>query len=203
MEGQVEGMGVGSVGSAVVCGGSQAGSRQLRRGDRGWQPFRGSVVYEEDGRVESGTGSGDSLRCSTGDANGLGRPKRSLSEWKVAKFKLRLRLDVWARIITFRAEVPGEMFPPLFQLEEGRRDWRKGHYGGHVNGLMSEFVEIERAVALVPELVRGIWIRMYGGRSVMSRTRAIKIVAGDCDARLVAEAVNRWESELCWELGLI
>lgn len=199
-----EEVGAGSVGTAVLCRGSGTGAGQSECVDRVGGSGGGSVVHEESARVGGRRVPVETLRREAVLANGVGWPKMNPAQWNSVKFELRLRLDTWARIIVFRAQNPGELYPQMAHWEERSPGWKKRHPGAMVNALMSEFVEIETALRDVPGVIQGIWLRMYGGASVIKDHRkVIRTVAGDCDVEGMMVAVNAWEARVADRLGIL
>lgn len=198
-----EEVGASSVGSKVVCGGVGFGSGQPECVDGIRKSERDSVVHEEPERVGVEGDSPEVLRCGASATSGVGRPKMSIMQWKRVKHQLRLRLDDWARIIVYRSQNPGELYPPTAHFEIRSPGWKKFHPGAMVSGMMSEFVEVESALNGVPEVIKGVWLRMYGGGSLVRRERALRLVAGGCDLKAMADAVNIWEARVADRLGII
>lgn len=131
----------------------------------------------------------------------MGRAERAA--WHQAQKVLTRKLDLWAQVITYRTSNPGELYPELYELEE-RLPGDSGSSGFSIHPAAGPFMEISAAIerVQVPVVVRGIWVRQYGGAEEWGVTRTVRYCCPDCDEAAMRKVVNVWRRRLIEDLGL-
>lgn len=116
---------------------------------------------------------------------------------------MKRKLDLWAQVIAFRAKNSGALYPELFETD-GRNPGDPHSSVDSIHPVASPFLEISSAIdrVKVPEVVKGLWLRQYGGEEEWGVTRAVRFCCPDCDEAAMRKVVNVWRRRLIEDLGL-